>query len=142
MQFSFLPPVSHCDISVDPEDGYTVTIHRDDLSCELGAILLPRVKVARADHTSVYWEDTLGAVWGVRFLTEGDTLRFLAGCSPPVLTPNRYHDSANVRWVPPLPLEEELSDSSAEADILRTKQVSFNDIFKVYNKKDDMVQEY
>ena len=97
-------------------DRLKVTVHRDNLTMELGVIWLSRVEVVRTDQTGVYWEDMRGRVWGVRFLMETDTLRFLAACSldshlgPEVL-------AANVRWVPPLPADRtERPDSENTAE--------------------------
>ena len=81
-------------------------MHRDDVTLEMGTIWLPRVEVVRTDGTAVYWEDTRGRVWGVRFLMEGDTLRFMAGCSSLNLTPRIARFSEGARWVPPIPDDE------------------------------------
>ena len=88
----------------------------------MGTIWLPRVEVVRTDGTAVYWEDTRGRVWGVRFLMEGDTLRFMAGCSSLNLTPRIARFSEGARWVPPIPDDE--SSGTPNIDTVQTdKQV-------------------
>ena len=78
-------------------------MHCDDVTLEMGSIWLPRVEVVRTDSTAVHWEDTRGRVWGVRFLVEGDRLRFMAACSPLSLTPGVTRLSEGTRWVPLIP---------------------------------------
>ena len=88
------------------EEEFRVTVHRDDVTLEMGTIWLPRVEIVRTDSSAVYWEDTRGRVWGVRFLMEGDTLRFISGCSPLSLSPGVTRLSEGARWVPPIPPAE------------------------------------
>lgn len=99
-------------------DRLKVTVHRDSLSMELGVIWVSRVEVVKTDQTGVYWEDMRGRVWGVRFLVEEDTFRFLAACSPLDSAPGSSGLTANVRWVPPLPAER------TESPVFEKREVS------------------
>ncbi|KAI6646730.1 hypothetical protein LOD99_12850 [Oopsacas minuta] len=106
-------------------DKFKVMVHRDSLTMELGIIWLPRVEVIKMDNTGVYWEDMRDRVWGVRFLTEGDTLRFLAGCSPLDFISRDTRSQRNVRWVPPLPTEEHFPIPNP-VNIVEEKEVIYN----------------